>query len=357
MRLLPSRSLGRRATDAPWFAVALDLTQLEMALRSQMEMIAERPTATVPGMAPQAASAFATVADQNASAEGAMKQPSCVDHAATPSPIPMRTSYELHHGRHRHFAAGLPLVRHPSRDGEKSGDNSDSECHPEDDEVKSLSLSEDGPVLRRSLSEGAGAFIRAAVAPDPVAMLTDGTRKAMLSARSVISNAAGEVAPQLVQADGARSSSGSEAPLLVVQSIEVRDAAVAAAVSVQTARLALGSSGEVIVNNSTDGEPYSSDLSMPNESDNSAAPTQDIAASTMHVMPPASDSALYDKLIPILSKVRCATAGTRAAWTTPCHPCACTMFTCARLARAYDDSGDRLDTAWRRPRPSGGRSV
>ena len=79
-------------------------------------------------------------------------------------------------------------VRLASRDGAKAdkyNDGSDGECHPEDDEVKSLSLSEDGPVIRRSFSEGAGfagGFFgrdrHNVHAPDPIAMLTDGTRPA-----------------------------------------------------------------------------------------------------------------------------------------------------------------------------------
>jgi len=57
-------------------------------------------------------------------------------------------------------------------------------CEPdvlgEDDEVRSLSLSEDGPVIRRTVSEPSACVDmhrRAAAAPDPIAMLTDGTLK------------------------------------------------------------------------------------------------------------------------------------------------------------------------------------
>ena len=53
---------------------------------------------------------------------------------------------------------------------------------PPPEQVRSLSLSEDGPVIiRRSISEGGPAMLAAgrhgAPAPDPIAMLTDGQQK------------------------------------------------------------------------------------------------------------------------------------------------------------------------------------
>ena len=56
---------------------------------------------------------------------------------------------------------------------------SDGECHGEDDEVRSLSLSEDGPVIRRSLSEQFGRRGMRGPAPDPLAMLSDGQHKSL----------------------------------------------------------------------------------------------------------------------------------------------------------------------------------
>jgi len=224
--------------------------ELEMALRSSMEMIADGPTVST------VAGAMAA----NVSSETEAQAPS------RPRPMPPQTVRPPQAGR-RQLAALRPLGAGAIRKGgEKDGDGSDGEM---DDEVKSLSLSEDGPVIRRSLSEPPESFFsRAGVrdhaaAPDPIAMLTDGTRKAMLSARSVISNAmgvvgVGEVSTTVGSADGE----------------------------------GMGSA---------DGEALASDRSAPNESDNSAAPTHFNEAAAAAA--PASDSSLYKNLIPILSKV------------------------------------------------------
>ena len=79
-----------------------------------------------------------------------------------------------------------------AHEGEELG--SDGECHGEDDEVRSLSLSEDGPVIRRTLSEPStcpDTGRQAAAAPDPIAMLTDGTCTASsaLSAEAMLNRA------------------------------------------------------------------------------------------------------------------------------------------------------------------------
>ncbi|KAL1495726.1 hypothetical protein AB1Y20_016593 [Prymnesium parvum] len=55
---------------------------------------------------------------------------------------------------------------------------SDGEGH-EDDEVRSLSLSEDGPVIRRPHSATIASLDRSRAAPDPIAMLSDGDLSAL----------------------------------------------------------------------------------------------------------------------------------------------------------------------------------
>ena len=106
--------------------------ELEMALRSGMELIAERVYSQTP--------------------PPPMPQP-----ASLPKP-PVGTR--------------RPGPRHP--DSWRSPDPehlSDGECHREDDEVRSLSLSEDGPMFLRSFSEGSRR------APDAIAMFSDGQNK------------------------------------------------------------------------------------------------------------------------------------------------------------------------------------
>ena len=185
-------------------------------------------------------------------------------------------------------------------------------------QVRSLSLSEDGPIIRRSLSEGAGNLFRVAgmMAPDPIAMLTDGTRKAMLSARSVIANAAGEAAgpahspAHVAHSPAAGHNTTASSPDDAVPGvIDVADAGCDAHLA-ERGSLDMADvptlftsafDGEAVDSMDGDG-PLGSDRSLPNESDHSDARTA-LAA------PPASDSpsALYNNLIPILSKVTGAT--------------------------------------------------
>ena len=133
--------------------------ELEMALRSQMEIIADSPrgVGTVHfGPMPPASGRSSSVSRVRSVEH--LKQQAC---------------------------AAKPSRREDAPHDEGSG--SDGECHGEDDEVRSLSLSEDGPVIRRSVSQGSTARVAATAlnmiakrgaAPDPIAMLTDGTRKA-----------------------------------------------------------------------------------------------------------------------------------------------------------------------------------
>ena len=76
-----------------------------------------------------------------------------------------------------------PGARHPGalHTADTSTEHlSDGECHREDDEVRSLSLSEDGPVIRRSHSEGSRR------APDVIAMFSDGQHRLPDRAADVI---------------------------------------------------------------------------------------------------------------------------------------------------------------------------
>jgi len=237
-----------------------------------------------------------------------------------PVPMPPQTVRPGYAGHRRPM--GLGRAGRASREGkgglEISNDGSDGECHPEDDEVRSLSLSEDGPIIRRSLSEGAGNLFRVAgmMAPDPIAMLTDGTRKAMLSARSVIANAAGEAAgpahspAHVAHSPAAGHNTTASSPDDAVPGvIDVADAGCDAHLA-ERGSLDMADvptlftsafDGEAVDSMDGDG-PLGSDRSLPNESDHSDARTA-LAA------PPASDSpsALYNNLIPILSKVTGAT--------------------------------------------------
>ena len=106
-----------------------------MALRTQMEDMAERPRVgpvTFSPMPPAPPTGSRNTSIARARSMGHLR----------PRPLGSRTS-------------GGHSGRSGARDHEGSG--SDGECHGEDDEVRSLSLSEDGPVIRRSVSEsGAG---------------------------------------------------------------------------------------------------------------------------------------------------------------------------------------------------------
>jgi len=239
--------------------------ELEMALRSQMEMIAERPHTALP--APDSVP-HPTEPKETATSARRNSAP-----FASFGPSPPLTTRPMHAGR-RQLAALRPLGS--AKKGEKDADGSDGENHPEDDEVKSLSLSEDGPVIRRSFSEGAGGFFGrdrvAAAAPDPIAMLTDGTRKAMLSFSNAYQNALG-----------------------VVGSVGTNVADLAHVGAPASAEVGIND-GEAVC--SADGEAQSSDRSAPNESDHSAAPTHYAEAQA-----PASDGALYKNLMQSLSKV------------------------------------------------------
>lgn len=219
--------------------------ELEMALRSNMELIAEHE---------------------------AMR--------SRDKPIPpptLRTTPPLAARRQ----LGLPTKpltrpRATKTSGEKAaaiaravgGRASQSPDGSDDDEVLSLSLSVDGPVIRRSLSEPCEQA-RNVHAPDPIAMLSDGQRKAMLVLREGL------------------------VPMLDVPALEVPTS------PPPIGRIAAG--GQVL-QDGTDSSPRGSNQSVPSsapdESDNSAAPTQlDIMA------PVAEEAALLTSLIPILSKV------------------------------------------------------
>ena len=167
-----------------------------------------------------------------------------------------------------------PRPRNGSRRlGEHEGSGSDGECHGEDDEVRSLSLSEDGPVIRRSVSEGDANKIadrHAAAAPDPIAMLTDGTEKAV--ERSFRS---------LVDASQTRDDKDSQR-----QTPDITDTHC-------DAEAGASADGEAL------GSDRSAPHSAPNNSDTSAAPTTRAAA----------DSGVdnggvdFNSLLPVLSKV------------------------------------------------------
>lgn len=200
--------------------------ELEMVIRSHMEIVAEH------GDRARAAS-----------------QPLV-------APSPPSSGRSAPHGRRHNFLTPLyhngKSGRGPSVGRGVCDEGSDGECHGEDDEVRSLSLSEDGPVIiRRSVSEGGAALSagrHGAPAPDPIAMLTDGQKKAARPSSGA----------------GRRSSSKGSPTDEGACDID---------------RAGLGEFGADI-----DGEPLGSDRSAPNESDHSAAPTQH------HILDPSCQS-------------------------------------------------------------------
>ena len=279
--------------------------ELEMALRSQMEMIAEGPTPTPPP---------GESGDEHGGAQNG-------NNTIRPNP-PSSMRHNQHTGRrHNHSLRSRGPQMHPTQAEAmralQGGHDSDGDAI--DDEVKSLSLSEDGPVIRRSLSEGgAGHFFglsgcgprsrHAAAAPDPIAMLTDGTRKAMLSARSVIT---GDGQTSRSPEGGAVSdlrSSGEGSGIA-----DLADGRGSADKVVDVSEKGPEAEVEEITHSvhSADGDApcsdRSADRSVPNESDHSAAPTHYYSQTGEQISvapPPASDSSsLYQNLMPVLSKV------------------------------------------------------
>ena len=173
---------------------------------------------------------------------------------------------------------------------------SDGECHGEDDEVRSLSLSEDGPVIRRSLSDGSNGqrlamvYAKRGAAPDPIAMLTDGTRKA--SSRATASEL--------------RPSSGSLA--VEPQSSEASHSEAAGATS-QLASVHAAATGVLDVTDaeargSSDGDALGSAAgSAQNDSDHSIAVTARANGITANAVEMASSAVDFKGLLPVLSKV------------------------------------------------------
>jgi len=230
--------------------------ELEMALRSQMEMIAEHEATR---------SAAAATLTSSRSAVG-----------LNPSPPQGRP-----HGR-RQFGALRPLAGRSAgrKSVESHGDGSDGECHGEDDEVRSLSLSEDGPVIRRSLSEPS-AERHAAAAPDPIAMLSDGQRNVSHGARGVNAPSGTSGTPL------AATSLHSLTPLPASPNDEDEGCTSSA--------IELEETSEPVTD-----EPLGSDRSAPNDSDHSAAPTHTAGLPSNHV---GEQALIMSNLIPILSKV------------------------------------------------------
>uniref|UniRef100_A0A7S2G8U4 Uncharacterized protein n=1 Tax=Haptolina brevifila TaxID=156173 RepID=A0A7S2G8U4_9EUKA len=230
------------------------MTELEMAVRSQMERLAGHEGNARAGVGP------------------------------APGPAPPSTgrgSSSAHfHGRKLRLAK---TAAEANSDGEDAAGP--------DDEVRSLALSEDGPVvmMKRSISEPLHmhAARSTAAAPDPIAMLTGGERKGTdamppLSARSRSFHIDER---WIASADLA---SERERPL--------------------NKQRALGEFGADI-----DGEPLGSDHSAPNDSDKSAARTYSAdeaaraAVGEGHVVgAPADEEAVLGaatNLIPLLEKV------------------------------------------------------
>mmetsp|Transcript_4968 Transcript_4968/g.13150 ORF Transcript_4968/g.13150 Transcript_4968/m.13150 type:complete len:608 (+) Transcript_4968:57-1880(+) len=158
---------------------------------------------------------------------------------------------EHHMRRPSFFGRTLPpalkqRMPHASAEGSDGEDG-----HGEDAEVKSLSLSEDGPVLRRSVS--APFFTRTVHAPDPFAMLSDGDH-------TVTDHHAAH------HSFNERSIGGRGEPMLFRDELpwhEDRERE-----DLPEKESGLGELGDDI-----DGEPLGSDRSVPNDSDTSAAPT------------------------------------------------------------------------------------
>ena len=278
-----------RPDSSQWLSQPLRMVaELEMALRSEMETIADHEATrrVVMSSAPSTAppehpmppptlrttppSVRARHHNRVVSAE-----PSAARSAA---PKPSRAPGFLHgsflHGRRAEGlrSLGLAGLAHGSGD-------SDGECHGEDDEVRSLSLSEDGPsILRRSFSEilpnDLARFRRAAPAPDPVAMLSDGKLAAFAAD-------IGKALPAHANANGDDDEQRAEAPSK--EPVDCADGSADGSSAPNTCR--------------SDG------TSAPNESDNSAAPTQLASAEGGADRPAGPAPGVFTSLLPILSKV------------------------------------------------------
>lgn len=234
------------------------MAEMEMAMRSTLESFHETRAVTFP--------------EPRAPPSG------------TPSHASGRTARFLNLGRQMSAPAASPERAALAEDASDGEDG-----HGEDAEVKSLSLSEDGPVIRRSVSEpyynffprttGETSARGATLAPDPLAMLSDGERT--LGVRTID----GRCEPQLAFCG--------ELPR------DLHDFA--------DREHGLGELGADI-----DGEPLGSDRSAPNDSDDSAAVTIAAAASgtgSGAAGAPADEflkiqhSGLVNGLMPILEKV------------------------------------------------------
>lgn len=260
--------------------------ELEMALRSQMEIIADSPrgVGTVHfGPVPPASGRSSSVSRVRS-----------VEHLKPQA------------------CAAKPSRREDAPHDEGSG--SDGECHGEDDEVRSLSLSEDGPVIRRSVSQGSTARVAATAlnmiakrgaAPDPIAMLTDGTRKASSRATAGDYRASADmrwsgdgwlVGEQLSGEVSCVESAGSPSHVMDGAAGGNATAAIITDITDRTG--------------SADGEALGSAAgSLQNESDHSMAPTaraNGVGSNPVHMAGAAVD---FKGLLPVLSKVTGHNAG------------------------------------------------
>jgi len=161
---------GKQPSDAPMSSSSSRsflnrpvqlMAEMEMAMRGALEVFAEHETRRA-----------VTFPEPRAPPERDTNRPS---HASRASRF--RDGFL---GLGRQLSAPAATAARPSL-AEEGSDGEDG--HGEDAEVKSLSLSEDGPVIRRSVSEPYYNFFPrssdgrgAALHPDPLAMLSDGER-------------------------------------------------------------------------------------------------------------------------------------------------------------------------------------
>lgn len=194
-------------------------------------------------------------------------------------------------------------------EGEDLG--SDGECHGEDDEVRSLSLSEDGPVIRCTLSEPSTCpdnCRQAAAAPDPIAMLTDGTCTASsaLASGGIVHDDSGDSCRvhTLRNTDGLQSQTALEGSVMLIgcfplhsNSSDSEGSECELAASSDTAKVLEHGHDGLIAEKARQG-------STRNDSENSTAQTH-VHTDTSHVSESSTrgDEFLLDKLIPILEKV------------------------------------------------------
>jgi len=265
------------------------MAELEMAIRSTVEVFAENMEISLQRHA-------VTFPEPRAPAHGVRSHASQSRAARFLGLGRQLTGAAASSPEHHH--RGTPLAEEGS-DGEDG--------HADDAEVKSLALSEDGPVIRRSVSEPYYNFFprqtgessnRNVLAPDPLAMLSDGERTV----------------------GGERAIGGRGEPVLAFRKHlplpllaglrDERDLADDVDEHVERER-GLGEFGDTL-----DGEPLGSDRSAPNESDHSADHSG-LSGATTHVaharlglssLDPDQQiliNNLDSDLLPILEKVAC----------------------------------------------------